>query len=138
MTHIPSLIKSLKLKWFRRLVFSDNQCSWKCVINQMLSKVAKNCNYLMFGNNFYKKLSKSCTNTFWREVFYVVYEFLSMTPEDDFLYEPLWFNSDILLNYQPFFYKRWFENGITHVGIWLIERKWTFCRVSWAMSKTWF
>ena len=67
-----------------------------------------------FGDKFFMKLEKLSKNLFWKEVFLNLYDFINTVDISDAcsIYQPLWFNSNILIGGKPVMYNSWYDKGI--------------------------
>ena len=71
--------------------------------------------FLIAGDEYYLKLSKTVKNIFWKNVLSSLADFMRIIPmdsKDDILNEPLWLNSKIKIGNESIFYKDWSLKGI--------------------------
>ncbi len=112
MVHFESMQKAIKLNWVKRF------CS-------MTSNCAILANYksgfpLPLSNVFTCKLVEehiSCKCLFYQQILQCWFEIVCspvLTARDIYA-EPLWLNSNILIDMQPAFYRRWWESRIRYV-----------------------
>ena len=110
MIDILSFDKALKLTWIRRLQNAEEQ-KW---VNLLRAQWADYNNFLIFGNE-YIQMNINKLNHFWKDVFGALDSFNSCITEqtlDNFLNEPVWYNSDIRVNNRCIFNRRMFESGV--------------------------
>ena len=113
MIHTESFIKTMKLSWIRRILVSES--SWMKLFDYIIEEDSK---YIfMFGDNYIQKLISKTCNPFWKEVLKNLYEFKSKMriKDQDLIYQPIWYNSNIKIGNDSIFYKSWFKKGICNV-----------------------
>ena len=115
MIHIKSFIKSLKFTWLKKLVFSSDEM-WLSILYEN-DIFRSHGNFLHFGNKFFELCSRSIKNYFWKDIFAIYNDYISnVSRETEKLpYEPLWYNSGILVDKKYVYYKSWYKRNIVYV-----------------------
>ena len=107
-------IKSLKLSWLRRF-FLDSQVenfNYHMFVNFLPSAVFPKMN---MGSDYFRKLSISTQNTFWKEVLLAFIELVDITSMN-IASQSLWSNPKIKINNSSIYLKHWCTNGIRFVN----------------------
>ena len=117
MVEIYSYINSLKIKWIKRILDKENKGSWKEIYNKELEKVGGELifksnikenyvNQLKFKSKFLTEIINAWAKLNYKEV---------NVQEENISKQLLWNNSYIENNKRTFFYKDWFDLGISFI-----------------------
>ena len=106
---LKNILISLKASWLKRLL----KCSNREWIDVFQKTICDRKSLTVFGMEYIKKLSFTCKNPFWQDVFSSYYRInKSNTPKiySNILYTPLWFSKDIFDKSTHF--PNWSKEGI--------------------------
>ena len=109
MIHLEKYVYALKLGWVRRLVKCESK--YKTLFQNLYENIE---NILTKGNTYIEELRNNCRNKFWHDVFDAWYFIKILRPisKEDIMGINLWKNSNIKVNNNPVFYRRWYERNI--------------------------
>ena len=115
---LNAFINALKSTWIRRYYMGTGK--WKLLLSVSVNfDLLTNC-----GPNYIKN-SISKLNDFWKHVFNAwnrIIEINSTKKVDSCpLGLPIWYNSQILIDSNPIFYRSWYEKGIFRIGDFIKE-----------------
>lgn len=109
--NIDLYVNALKLTWIKKIHSSDHK--WKQIF-LMNSPILNNLNTL--GSDI--PITDICDNPFWIDVFKAYNSFgkkIFIEKKEDLLAEPLFYNSNFLMNNKPFFFRHWSNAGVYKV-----------------------
>lgn len=118
MVNVDFFIKSLKCSWIKKL--TKNNKPWLDIFLTINGRDIVN-ELFDFGDAFISDILIPKNNDFWNDVFtswlYVMKNTENeMYAKNNFLNVPVWFNSNIRINNNSVFYKKWYQNGVKNVG----------------------
>ena len=113
MVDLENFIYSMKITCIRRYIHQPKHFS---IVNFMYPFMN---DFQNFGAEFISTKIKRINNPFWKDVFSSYKVFLdSLKPRtwDQFLSQPIWFNSKFKVGRTCMFYRNWYERGIRFVN----------------------
>ena len=114
MVDLENFIYSMKITWIRRYIHQPK--TYFSIFNFMCPFMN---DFQNFGAEFISTKIKRINNPFWKDVFSSYKVFLdSLKPRtwDQFLSQPIWFNSNFKVGGTCMFYRNWYERGIRFVN----------------------
>ena len=114
MVNIFLFLSALKINWIKKLFDTDNQMT-RFIMNLYPSLR----DLRLFNSAFCNVASQSFVNLFWNDVLIHLKTFFdACKPKsfEDFVSEPLFYNSEIRRDKKVIFFQDWFENNIVSVG----------------------
>ncbi len=104
--------RSMKIKWISRLKNSESLANIAYYFLPDIGEKVWECN--LHPNDVPIILTKE---SFWRDVLtaWCHHNYECKTDLNAVLKSVIWFNSDILVNRKPIFYKKWFQKGIVYI-----------------------
>ena len=117
MPHLLSFNHAMKITWVKRYLDESNTSKWKIFFKMALKNVG--------GDNFMKwNLSVDHlsfvegTDPFWKDVLiaWSYYRYFNPVKFKDIISQPLWFNSNILIDGKPIFVKKWSESNMNYIS----------------------
>ena len=106
--------KSLKISWIRR--FIDNPLDQNFTIHMFYSFLPHYTSFQLFmGSAYFKDLTRSIVNPFWKEVLLAFSELNTFTV-DHIACQPLWNNDMIKVNNKVLYLKSWCNKSVRFVN----------------------
>ena len=109
--NIKAYVNALKLTWVKKIHCSDHKWKHTFISSYPILENIKKLGYSL-------PISLMCNNPFWVHVFNAYEMFgkkIVIEKKDDFLSEPIFFNSNFTINNKPFYYRDWAQAGIFSV-----------------------
>jgi len=116
--HIPSFIKSLKLIWIKKLINPLDFSPWKILIIDKLDKIGGHNIWNSSSNQLLWLAENKITNSFWKDVL-LAWSYRDTKPPSssaEVLSQILWYNSDILIDKKPVYYKKLVNSNILYIN----------------------
>ena len=115
LTHLRSFSKSLKIFWIKKVLDDTCQTEWKTLFLDKLSKFGGNLIWYFHPVSL-KKISNDF-NPFWKRVIEIWADLNKDSYEDtDYLSRPLWYNPEIKMNNEYFFWNNMSEAGVNFIN----------------------
>ena len=111
MIDIFKYIKALKITWIRKFEMKDTK---RKVI--LFAGFPQLRNLSQFGNDFPQMCLKILKTAFWKHCIIIFREFsllIKVSSFEDFLSEPIVYNSNIKINRKSFIKRKWLQKGIS-------------------------
>ena len=119
MVDIDCFVKANKISWIFRYINSNNNAHWKIAFDRELKDLGGD----NFWNLFFLKKKDlkflNISNKFVLDVITAWCDLINFelnSCRNNFLEQPLWLNSNIRVDKQPIFYKRWVDSGVLYIG----------------------
>ena len=113
MIDIFKYIKALKITWIRKLEIKDTK--WKPILFACFPQLR---NLSQFDNDSPQMCLKNIKNIFWKDCIIAFREFsllIKVSSYEDFLSEPIFYNSNIKINGKSFIKRTWLQKGISQI-----------------------
>lgn len=113
MINLKAFAQALKATWLRRIFQKDSK--WKSLLQQYV-----NIEKIIFcGSEYINFALKNIKNNFWKDVLKALLALqlqLNIDWDDNNIYQtPIFYNKNLTVGGKSFFYKSWFEKGISYI-----------------------
>jgi len=109
--NIEVFCDSLKICWIKQLLNDMNLTEWKLLLYTSIEKYGGNYIWMATENN---PPFKKILNPFWTDVYDAWKKLTTRNSknQENYLYQPIFYNKDIKIGGKSFFWKNWYDSGL--------------------------